>query len=118
MLIQFWHHSFKCGEYNSGYETPKDVIEDYLDTQEKYGYDIMWGATCYNIKTVHFADNETILVVKLGRIQILGHKMKIELDSYTNEEIQIIIDKMDDLSINYKIKDNVITIIDKIDIKI
>ena len=43
--------------------------------------------------------------------------MNIEIESYTNEEIQIIIDKMNDLSINYKIKDNVITIIDKIDIK-
>lgn len=44
--------------------------------------------------------------------------MKIEIESYTNKEIQIIIYKMDDLSINYKIKDNIITVIDKIDIKI
>lgn len=67
MIIEFWHNGDKCGEYDTLLTEPIEVFEDYKKDRSKYGYDIMWGATCYDIKSVGFADNDTKLIAKLTK---------------------------------------------------
>lgn len=65
--MEFYHNGDYCGEYEVDYKNPTEALERYNGMKEKFGYDIMWGNTHYNIKHIQYADNETKLVAKMTR---------------------------------------------------
>jgi len=69
MDVEHWHQGRFCG--NTGFEdtiyTPEGVLESYKRTGDQQWYDVMWGSSHYNIKSVKYADNQTKILVKLEK---------------------------------------------------
>ncbi len=67
MKVEYYHQGHFCGDLEyDGTPTLEDIWEWDKRPHDSW-YDVMWGNTGYNLKEVHFADNDTKIVVKLKR---------------------------------------------------
>ncbi len=67
MIIEYWHQNHHCGDLEFDGSPSLGDIWEWDKRHPNSWYDIMWGNTGYNLKAVHWADNDTKIVVKLKR---------------------------------------------------
>ncbi len=66
MTVEYWHHGHFCGDIEFD-GTSIEEVKAWDIRHPNSWYDVMWGNTGYNVKAVHWADNNTKIIVKLKR---------------------------------------------------